>query len=546
MSYRDWVLLLSLCVCGTISADEKNPPADSAATQAAHQKTALTEDQIARGRAIREVLIRGIDFAREHGEWPQDLSELKLDKLPAVTYLGPPPKLEGLERHLLGQLKSVSAVCHESFDQHPDGVWVGYADGHIELVRDAAALPMALSQFGQARPLIEKFAKPPESGKKQVQKADAKLVLKLVDESGQPVAGAQVGDFLWNADYDSPRGRGRLTTLIGDQATPQETTSDDSGRAEVQYQWFFDPEDSPDGPAALIAYHKVRGLIAVTSLEAEAFAKPDGAAVPTMEVKLHRDIPVRGVLSRIGAPPATGEPLWTNVYVYALSGRQLRPMSSMSKNQNFEFLLPPGDYSLHAYGDNTYNIDRFIRVADGLSPPIVHLDLPADRLTTLTGQPAPELRGIKAWKNGGPITLQQLRGKWVVLDFWGYWCGPCVGSMPELMKLHDDFGDKGLVVIAVHDDSVASLEEMDQNLAATKKSIWKDRDLPFLVALDGGGELPIAGTERSVKGATHAAFGIQHWPTTVLIDPQGNVVGERDVSSPELRSLLEKELKPVK
>jgi thiol-disulfide isomerase/thioredoxin len=535
MSLRLFVVLLSLSVCGTIVADEKNPPADAAAAQPVSQKAALTDDQIARGRAIREVLIRGIDFAREHGDWPKELSELKIENAPAVTYLGPPAKLNGLERHLRGQLKSVSPVCHESLGQHPDGVWVGYADGHIELVYDAAALQAALSQFEQARPLIEKLAKPAEATKKQPLKADARLILKLVDESGQPIAGAQVGGFLWNADYDSPQGRGQLMTLIGDKVKPQEATSDDAGRIEAQYQWFFDPDDASDGPASLIAYHKERGLIAVTSIEPEAFSKPE-AAVPTIEVKLHHGVPVSGSLSRIGAPPAAGEPLWTNAYIYMLSGERLRPMSSMSKHQAFEFLLPPGDYLLDAYGDDTYNAHRFLRITDSMTSGSLHLDLPAALLATLAGKQAPELREIKAWKNGGPVTLEQLRGKWIVLDFWGYWCGPFVGSMPELMKLHDDFHDRGLVVIAVHDDSVTSIEEMDKNLQETKKDVWKGRDLPFLVALDGGGELPIAGTERSVKGATHAAYGIQSWPTTVLINPQGMVVGKRfDPRDPELR-----------
>ena len=110
----------------------------------------------------------------------------------------------------------------------------------------------------------------------------------------------------------------------------------------------------------------------------------------------------------------------------------------------------------------------------------LQLDLPPDQVTSLIGKVAPELRQIKAWKNGAPTTLENLRGKWVLLDFWGYWCGPCVGSMPDLMKLHEEFGDKGLVVIAVHDDSVDSVEELDKNLEATKKGLWKGRDLPFL------------------------------------------------------------------
>jgi len=58
------------------------------------------------------------------------------------------------------------------------------------------------------------------------------------------------------------------------------------------------------------------------------------------------------------------------------------------------------------------------------------------------------LRQRSRGANGGPLTLASLRGKVVLLDFWGEWCGPCVGSMPYLMKLYDKYRDKGLEIIA--------------------------------------------------------------------------------------------------
>src|SRR5829696_486322 len=116
---------------------------------------------------------------------------------------------------------------------------------------------------------------------------------------------------------------------------------------------------------------------------------------------------------------------------------------------------------------------------------------PGRRSPTLhLGKPAPELRKIKAWKNtpgGGPLTLAGLRGKVVLLDFWGHWCYPCCQEMPSLMKFYDEHRAQGLEVIAVHDDSVASIDEMDRLLSKVRKDLWAGRDLPFPVALDGGG-----------------------------------------------------------
>jgi len=85
-------------------------------------------------------------------------------------------------------------------------------------------------------------------------------------------------------------------------------------------------------------------------------------------------------------------------------------------------------------------------------------------LESLVGKPAPELDTVKAWKNGGPLTWNDLRGRRVVVDFRASWCGPCVGEMPGLMSLHGDFKDEYLVIMALHDASVKSLEESEAKL----------------------------------------------------------------------------------
>lgn len=230
---------------------------------------------------------------------------------------------------------------------------------------------------------------------------------------------------------------------------------------------------------------------------------------------------------------------WTNVYVY---WKDHRPLSFDSRQQEFEFHLPPGEYRLHAYGTDTLSVNQKITVLPGQRRLDLAIDLPVSWLTTLEGKLAPPLQQIKGWKNTGPLELADLRGKVVLLDFWGHWCNPCVQQMPNLMKLHDALAAKGLVIIAIHDDSVASIEEMDSKLIRTREKIWHGRDLPFPVAIDGGGPTRIPGTDQTAKGATTAAYGIQVFPTTVLIDKQGRVVGEFGPSGDQARSTLEEML----
>ncbi|MHC4095628.1 MAG: peroxiredoxin family protein [Planctomycetota bacterium] len=168
---------------------------------------------------------------------------------------------------------------------------------------------------------------------------------------------------------------------------------------------------------------------------------------------------------------------------------------------------------------------RFV-YSSGETEPARGIDVTKRYRSELIGRPAPELRKIKGWKNGGPMTLAELRGKYVLLDFWGYWCGPCLRDIPHLMAIYDAFSDRGLMVIGIHDDSLESIDELDEKLVTVREKIWMGRDLNFPIALDGGGRTRIARTDETVPGATTAAYGITSFPTTVLIGRDGEVIEE--------------------
>ena len=127
-------------------------------------------------------------------------------------------------------------------------------------------------------------------------------------------------------------------------------------------------------------------------------------------------------------------------------------MGCVSTKADFHFFVPPGAYNLDAYGFGTYGVKKTLNVKPGQEVEIGPIQLPATRLALLAGQPAPELQEVAAWKNSGPVKLADLRGKAVILEFWGYWCGPCVGRMPGLFALYDKYQGKGLVIIGIHQD----------------------------------------------------------------------------------------------
>src|SRR5947208_13334 len=73
-----------------------------------------------------------------------------------------------------------------------------------------------------------------------------------------------------------------------------------------------------------------------------------------------------------------------------------------------------------------------------------------DRATqmALIGQAAPAL-SVTTWINAGPVSLEELRGRVVLLEFWATWCKPCQEMFPKLKKLHVEKGPRGLEIIAL-------------------------------------------------------------------------------------------------
>jgi DNA-binding beta-propeller fold protein YncE len=120
---------------------------------------------------------------------------------------------------------------------------------------------------------------------------------------------------------------------------------------------------------------------------------------------------------------------------------------------------------------------------------------------------APELDGAAGWLNvSAPVTIAQLRGKVVILDFWTYGCINCMHVLKDLKVLEQRFPQE-LVVIGVHSPKFTN-EKSSENL----KRILVRYEI----------EHPV------VNDADHAIwkrYGAQAWPTRVIIDPAGNLVG---------------------
>ncbi len=131
-------------------------------------------------------------------------------------------------------------------------------------------------------------------------------------------------------------------------------------------------------------------------------------------------------------------------------------------------------------------------------------------------RPAPELI-MERWHETGGTSLAELRGKVVLLDFWGVWCSPCRKAMPELERLARTHRDAGLIILGIHTPMKA--DRLPAFLEATPSS--------FPHGVDTGG--------------TAAAYGVTNYPAYALIDRSGRLVQITDElpAAERLRALLE-------
>jgi len=326
----------------------------------------------------------------------------------------------------------------------------------------------------------------------------------VTSPDGKPAAGVKLADYAtYEADEKAPP---TSRPDVGNLAV-----TDADGRASVPTKKLTS--------GVLIAYEPVARRIAYTPISPASLISGEVA----VRLAGCREV----VVPLLCAESPVGGLAHVNSYLHASDRRAVYVVSRDGKA--LRFLAPPGDYSLNVYSHQIDPQNLTVTVPAGLgefTAPAVTVKANARAL--MVGKPAPEIEGVVATK-GGSVKLADYRGQYVLLEFWGYWCGPCVEAMPAWIAVHDKFAGKGAVVIGIHQDGkgeVATVAEYDAKIEGIRKKLWKDRDLPFPVALVSGREDGAAGPTRQ--------YAVTSWPTSLLIGPDGKVIGElhyRDAAS---------------
>ncbi len=155
------------------------------------------------------------------------------------------------------------------------------------------------------------------------------------------------------------------------------------------------------------------------------------------------------------------------------------------------------------YGTNLTAIEDQAAVRDQLDTLIEEAEGQSSSLPM--NNQAPEIIPGGEWFNTEPLTLEQLRGKVVLVDFWTYSCINCIRTLPYLKDWHDKYADDGLVIIGVHTPEF-EFEKSPDNLAGAIDTY----DLEYPIVQDNNYK-------------TWRAYSNRYWPAKYFIDKDGFV-----------------------
>lgn len=381
---------------------------------------------------------------------------------------------------------------------------------------------------------------------------------RVVDEAGRPVADAAVGCF-WRAN-GSARDR---------DGKPYDLTREENVRLFWGHLGEMEPTGQPQpiraGSDGRFSIKDTDPYFAVMAMDPSRrhggiALLPKAERAEPLEIRLVPLITVRGSFE---GPGPGQQPYWTHVYVH-LPEDPSRPLHSNrlvscgSFDAKFEFRLPPGRYTLQAYsvqsaekepfegelvpdkafvlesGRTDVDLGRIRFVPHRPSLDTLEAKAKAEEgswndYTQHYGESPPQWHATDARGVSKDVRIADFRGKWVLIDFWGLSCRPCLSrGLPKLMKFYEEHAAQRdqfeiLSICIDCEGGLKSMADVDRALEPIIKHVWGGKTLPFPILLD-----------PTFK--TWVRFGLPGLGTVILIDPEGKLTkGDEDVLAEKLK-----------
>ena len=317
---------------------------------------------------------------------------------------------------------------------------------------------------------------------------------KVVDLRGEPVLEYEIGSMFSFTDGEA------------EILEPLEVDEDGNFSGQIEMG---------DGAHALVAYTPDRRRAGFVRVHRDKFDHLKVKLAPT--VHLEADVTCKELDSR---------PEWFNAYFDYLD---IRPVSADSSTGKLDVRLPLGEWEYEVY-DAWFNSTTGMVDLDGarLKLDIGEIDLPAGYISRNEGSVVEDWKAT-ASKNVAleRSAISDFRGKWVLVDFWGSWCDTCISEIGKMMEFYAENQSDDFEFIAFHDNSVRGMVELDRKLAGISRKHWEGQLPRFPILIDGEAE-------------TFERFEIRAYPTMVLFDPEGRLIGRASLEM--LRQALAGEL----
>ncbi len=163
-------------------------------------------------------------------------------------------------------------------------------------------------------------------------------------------------------------------------------------------------------------------------------------------------------------------------------------------NRNNKLFLSYGKVYLDKYEGESVMLDKFIKEQ------IAKFKVPAG-----SGEVAAEIKGQTP--EGGELSLSSLRGKYILVDFWASWCGPCRRENPNVVRMYQEYKDKGFDILSV---------SLDTDKTRWLQAIEQDNMTWHHVS-------DLKGWASNLS----KPYGVRGIPYTVLVDPEGKILATR-------------------